>query len=289
MNKIVILLLLIIAAVLPTQAQKYQVNGKDGKIRVVEYVLNEGEWECKQQGKDIYIENGFEFEAVPPVSKDKIVMEYEGSYYHVVFPDKELKLIDAQGQENVLGFCNKLRNSWLGAIFLTEIPAEICFLFGVIALLLMIISLKFEKTPKWMRIAFASCLSFISVFEIAAFFSVGSDAYWWCNPDDVGYLKAIGTTLLFSIVAVIQIYGIKLYKFIGTVDGPAHGLFMAFCGIGAVAAVLASIGVLMNFLFAVCCLIFGIWLFSTAGKGRNKRTDQNGNTYYVDDFGVKRD
>lgn len=284
-----LLLVMMLLGNLSVLAQRYVVNGKEGKIRVVQYELVDGKWEVAKPSKDIYVENGYEFEAVPPVSSKTIVMEYEGKYYHVIWPKKELKLIDDMGKDSSLGIKNRLRNSIIGDFYFTSVPAITGFLFTVLALIIFIMGVFEKNTPYFLRMIFAICICAIALLEFGAAISLGSDAYWWCNPDDVGYLRAIPFTLLFGITIALQYYSIKMYKIVGELDGTANTIVYIVCGLGMVIATFAFISVLMNFLFMVCCALFAFWFFGKAGNTRHRTKDDRSNTIHVNDFGTKVD
>ena len=162
MKKYLLLIIMVLLGSIFAYAQRYVVNGKDGKIRVVEYHLVDGEWTNVKYAPDIYIENGYEFEAVPPVSKDKIVMEYNGKYYHVVFPEKELKLVDDMGAGEGLGFRNAMRNSFIGDWYLGSSPAKLALLLTIIALVVFIISLFKDDVIPVLRYIFVGSVSCVA-------------------------------------------------------------------------------------------------------------------------------
>ena len=224
MKKYLLLIIMALLGNIFAYAQRYVVNGKDGKIRVVEYHLVDGEWTNVKYAPDIYIENGYEFEAVPPVSKDKIVMEYNGKYYHVVFPEKELKLVDD-----------------MGAGYLGSSPAKLALLLTIIALVVFIISLFKDDVIPVLRYIFVGSVSCVALIEAGAALSVGQDAYWWVNPDDVGYLVACGTLIPYSIAVVLQIYAIKIYNAMGKFDGAANVVAYILMGAGCVLCIISAI------------------------------------------------
>lgn len=287
MKRTLLLWVILQLCALSLMAQRYVVNGKEGKIRVVQYELVDGRWEDAKPPKDIYVENGYEFEAVPPVSDDCIIMEYEGKYYHVIRPDKELEVVDDMGKDTHLGLKNKLRNSAAGAFYFSSTPALAGLVLTVLAVIVFVMGIFEDNAPRFLRLIFVTCIGGITLLELGAALVLGSDAYWWCNPDDVGYLRAIAFTLLFGITLGVQYGSLKMYKVVGRLDGTGDVLVCIVFGLGMVVATIAFIGVLMNFLFAVCCAIFTLLFFKTAGRGRNRRVDENGQTYYVNDLGIK--
>ncbi len=275
MKRFLLLLTVSLFACLIAEAQRYVVNGKDGKIRVVEYHLVSGEWKYVEGAPDIYIDNGYEFEAVAPVSKDKIVMEYNGKHYHVVNPEKELEIVDDMGSGEGLGFRNALRHSFVGRWYMTGQPAMIAGVFVLIAIVsLLILLFRNNPGPAAVR-AFPVAMSFVALIEAGAALSVGQDAYWWVNPDDVGYLMAICTLIPFSVTVALQLKAIKIYKETGKFSGAANVAVYLLLGLGCILSVIAAVQVVINFLFALFCLLFLLWL---SGQKTYSR-DSSGNIY----------
>lgn len=266
---------------LAMSAQKYVVNGKKGKIRVVEYHMVDGHWTYVKGAKDFYVPNGYEFEPVPPVAKDTIVMQYEGKFYHVVFPEKELKLVDDMGKDSQLGFRNKLANSFIGKWYASSRPAVIGLILTVCALLALVVFLFSENIPGAFRTLFVASMCGISLLELGAFLSLHSDAFWWVNPEDVGYLMAIVTLIPFSITVAMQIFAIKIYNKMGNYDGVLDLCIKIILGLGIVLSIIDAISVIMNFLFAACLLVGAGWLLS----GMSYK-DSAGNTIHTSPFGT---
>lgn len=287
-QKLVLIIAITFLGCLSAAAQRYRVNGKEGKIRVVEYELTDGKWDYVKGAHDIYVENGYEFEAVPPVSDDEIIMEYNSKYYHVIWPDKELQLIDDMGKDGHLGIKNRLRYSVMGDFYFSSVPALAGLTLTLLSFIVFLMAAFEKKTPYFMSIIYAVCICGITCLELGAAISLSSDAYWWCNPDYVGYLKAILFTLLFGLTIALQFYSLKIYKIVGELRGFGNSVVYLMCIVGMVAAAIAFIGVLKNFLFVIFCAIFTLFFFGKARSGSNRRIDGNGNTYYVDDLGVKK-
>ena len=289
MKKWLLFLLVMWLGSLSAMGQRYVVNGKEGKIRVVQYELVDGRWEDAKPPKDIYVENGYEFEAVPPVSDDEIIMEYEGKYYHVIWPDKELEVVDDMGKDAHLGLKNKLRNSVLGDFYFTSTPAIAGLVLTLLALIVFIMGVFEKSSPYFLRLLFVIFVCGIALLEFGAALTLGSDAYWWCNPDDVGYLRAVPFTLLFGVTLALQYNSLKMYKVVGRLDGAGDVMVYVVCGLGMVVATIAFIGVLKNFLFVVCCAVFLFWFFGKASNARHRTTDESGRTIHVNDFGTRVD
>ena len=140
---------------------------------------------------------------------------------------------------------------------------------------------------------FAIPLCFISLLEIGAAVSVGTDAAWWVNPEDVGYWIATPLLIPYAIVAALMVFSYKLYGVLGHIDGIGNLVISILLFIGIGLTVISAIFVVINFLFAACLLIFAGWLFkgvdvknsdgssTNFGPLGNYRTDRNGNTTHI--------
>ncbi|MDE6300820.1 MAG: hypothetical protein K2M19_03810 [Muribaculaceae bacterium] len=291
-TRIIILFSLLLCS-LAMSAQKYVVNGRKDKTRVVEYHMVDGHWTYVKGARDIYVPKGYEFEAVAPVSKDTIVMPYEGKFYRVVFPDKELKLVDDMGKDSHLGFRNKLSNTVIGKWYATGRPAVIGLILSACALLALVVALFRENVPAMFRALFVASMCGISLLEVGAFLSLHTDAFWWVNPDDVGYLVAIMTLIPFSVTVAMQVFALKVYNMMGNYEGALNAIVKIILVIGIVLSFIFAIAVIMNFLFAACLLIGAGFLFSgmsykdSAGNTIHSsalgtyKTDKYGNTTHI--------
>lgn len=255
--------------------QRYVVSNKDGKAKFVPVVKDGDKWKWEGVNNDIYVENGTEVEGfeikedrslnykgTPYVYHKSLIVEYEGKNYVVVFPDKDLKPVDENGKlTSGLGMRNYLSNTKLGDFYRTPAPGLLALLCAFISgtiLIFVIATLKDTFLTRWM---FALPLCVISLLEIGAALSVGTDAAWWVNPDDVGYWIATPLLFPYALVAVLMIFSYYFYNYVGHVDGPANKVITVLLFIGIGLTVISAIFVVINFLFAICMLLGAAWLF----------------------------
>ena len=317
MNKIFIFLLLILtcsfysfAQTQETQeTQMYMVSSKNGKTKFVPVIQEGDKWKWKGINNDIYLENGtkvkgFEikednslnYKGSPYVYNKSLIAEYEGQYYVVVFAKKDLKPIDENGElTSGLGIRNYLSNTRLGDFYRTAIPGLIALLCAFISGIIVIARIFKENVPDFMKWVYAIPLCIISLLEIGAALSSGTEAAWWVNPDDVGYWIATPLLIPYAIVAAQMVFSYKLYGFVGHLDGAANVVISALLITGIVLTVISAIFVVINFLFAACMLIFAGWLFggmnvkdsdggsTNVGPLGSYRTDRYGNTTHIRD------
>lgn len=288
------------------ETQRYVVSSKKGKAKFVPVEQEGDKWKWKGINNDIYVENGTEVEGFevkkdrslnysgsPYVYRQSLIAEYEGNYYVVVFPEKDLKPIKETGElssDSGLGIRNYLSNTVLGDFYRTPLPGLLALLCAFISGTIIIFFIFTGKDSEILSWTFTIPLCLISLLEIGAAFSVGTDAAWWVNPEDVGYLIATPLLIPYAVVAALMIFSYKLYGLVGHVNGPGNMIISILLFIGIGLTVISAIFVVINFLFAACLLIFAGWLFrgidvknsdgSTTNMGPlgNYRTDRNGNT-----------
>ncbi len=289
MKKYVILLIVILSGISNAMAdnQKFVVAHKDGKARFVQVENLDGNWQYVNNVEDLYLDNGVELEGfeidpdeslnykgTPYVCSKELLVKYDGKYYIAVNPKKSVMPVNENGETTAdLGIRNYLSNTFLGDFYRTKTPGLIGLVCAIISGIILFAGMFKDTMSLFMRWAAMLPLCIISILEIGAVFSVGADATWWVNPDDVGYWIATPLLIPYSIAAAMMILSLRLYKFVGKVNGHGNSFITIMLLIGTVLTVISAIYVVINFVFAVCCLIFGGWLF----KGMSY-TDYNGNT-----------
>lgn len=304
MKKFLVVIMVLVTCISGAFAenQRYVVSHKNGKARFVPVEPSGENWKYVKPISDIYLENGVEVEGfkvepdrslnysgTPYVARTAFIVVHEGKYYVDPFPEKDLKPIDENGKlTSDLGVRNYLSNTVVGDFYLTKIPGLIALVCAILSGIFLYCSISKEVVPMFLRWASMVPLCIISLLEIGAAFSLGTEAAWWVNPDEVGYWIATPLLIPYSLVAVLMIFSYKLYKSVGRVDGIANIIISTLLIIGIVLTVISAIFVVINFVYAACCLIFGAWLF----RG-NDHKDANGNiinsgplgTYKTDRYG----
>lgn len=289
------------------ETQRYVVAGKKGNTKFVPVEPEGDKWKYVNNKEDFYPENGLEFDGFkvekdrslnykgsPYMYHDGIIAEYEGKYYWAVFWEKDLKPVNEKGEvTSGLGVRNYLSNTFLGDFYRTKTPGLIALICAFISGIFAILSIFKDRVPAFYRWAYAIPMCIISLLEIGAAFSLGTDAAWWVNPDDVGYWIATPLLIPYAIIAAMMIFSYKLYGFVGNVDGLANTIITILLIIGIVLTVISAIFVVVNFLFAACVLVFAGWMFSgishddkdggstNFGPLGTYKTDRYGNTKHT--------
>lgn len=289
------------------ETQRYVVANKDGKAKFVPVVKEGDKWKWEGVNNDIYVENGTEVEGfeikedrslnykgTPYVYNKSLIAEYNGKYYVVVFPNKDLKPVDENGNlTSGLGYRNYLSNTKLGDFYRTEAPGLLALLCAFISGTILIFRMATLKDTFLMRWMYALPLCVISLIEIGAALSVGTDATWWVNPDDVGYWIATPLLFPYALVALLMIFSYYFYNYMGHVEGAANSVITVLLFIGIGLTVISAIFVIINFLFSICMLVAVAYLFrgmdvknadgsvTNIGPLGTYRTDRNGKTTHI--------
>lgn len=290
-----------------TETKRYVVASKKGNTKFIPLERDGDKWKYVENVADFYPENGVEFEGfevkedrtlnyvhTPYMWQGGLIAVYEGNYYKVPFSEKDLKPVDENGNlTSGLGIRNYLSNTFLGDFYRTKIPGLIALLCAFISGIFAILSIFKERVPVFYRWAYALPLCVISLLEIGAAFSLGTDAAWWVNPDDVGYWIATPLLIPYAIVAAQMVFSYKLYGIVGHLEGLADVVITVLLIIGIILTVISAIFVVINFLFAAFMLIGAGWMFKGVsykdaagntihtGPTGSYKTDKYGNTTHI--------
>lgn len=277
------------------EVKSYVVSNKKGKARFVPVEKDGDNWKWVKSGKDLYLENGVEltgfeiprndalnYKGSNAVYRGGLVVSYEGKYYIVPFPEKDIIPVDEKGElTSDLGVRNYLSNTKLGDFYRTWTPGLIALGCAIFSAIFLFIGIFRDKVPMFIRWCFVTPLCIISLLEIGAACSLGTDAAWWVNPEDVGYWVATPVLIPYSLVAVMMVFSYKLYGIVGKVEGVANIVVSAFLIIGTILTVISAIFVVIDFILAVCILLGAGWMF----KGIDSK-DFSGNTINSGPFGT---
>ncbi|MDE5785321.1 MAG: hypothetical protein K2H98_02200 [Duncaniella sp.] len=284
MKKLLLFLTFIFAciSVVNAENQRYVVSNKAGKARFTQVEETDGKWQYVKYAQDIYLENGFEFEGFEVTNHNfmskrdpGLLFQYDGKYYKVINPEKDIKPVDENGETTSgLGIRNYLSNTALGDFYRTKTPGLVALLCIFLSAIFLISSFSKENVSMFIRWGYALPVCVISILEIGAAFSLGTDAAWWVNPDDVGYWIATPLLIPYAIVAAYMIFSYKLYGFVGEVNGLSNIVISVLLVIGIILTVISAIFVVINFLFAAFVLIFAGWMF----KGIDVKDNDGGTT-----------
>lgn len=239
-------------------ADRYVIDTKKKQVMLEEMTFNGEKWQHCDNNSSIVVENGFEFETVAEPSDKYFVLEKDGKNYKVWTED--IKRVTSGGEAVRINHTTFFGSTFLIDWYMSSTPGLIGLCCGLLAAFVFFIGIFRENPPAFCGWIFGGAMSLVAVLEIIGFFCVGSDTYWWVNPDEVGYIIAIIMLLPFCITVVMQIVAFKLYKLFPIGSAVPNTVFKVLMGIGCVIAVIASIQVIMNFIFAAFCLGFLLYL-----------------------------
>ncbi len=111
-----------------------------------------------------------------------------------------------EGTVDVLGADRDMSNhKWAAKFFATFTP----YLF-VILLLLVAIIIPSLKRPALYVLPAAMLL--VSAIEMAAWLVMGSNTFWWCDPDRYGFFGSLLRVVPFVVLVACQLFSVLLYK-----------------------------------------------------------------------------
>lgn len=296
MRKLIGLLLLITYCIGFCNAQRFIVDSRKGSEKFAMVQKSDGEWKNVVPLKQIVLPNGYEFESING-DDYPLVFEYEGKLYaatkYHTSNVKTVKLLDSQGK-NVEDIKKYRGNSIFGKFYFSTDAGYIALACGGISFLFLIISLQIwlrrEKgCPAFFRWAFGLPLTVIAIIELVALLTVGREAYWWVNPDAVGYFLALFWLLPYSIIVLMQCGAIWIYRFLIPEDKDNSifdNVLIVIMGIGLVVAVIGFIQVVLEFVMAVAYLI--LLCFLAAPISGMVYKDRQGNKFVETGLGRQR-
>lgn len=221
MRKLIIIFLLITSYIGSCSAQRFIVDSRKGSEKFAMVQKVDEEWKNVEPLNQIVLPNGYEFESING-DNYPLVFEYEGNLYaatkYHTSNVKTVKLLDSKGK-NVEDIKKYRGNSIFGKFYFSTDAGYIALACGGISFLFLIISLQIwlhrdKGCPPFFRWAFGLPLTIVALIELVALFTVGKEAYWWVNPDTVGYLSALFWLFPYSIVVLMQCGAIWIYRFL---------------------------------------------------------------------------
>lgn len=140
--------------------------------------------------------------------------EYGMSGWYLLMSDE-----NPEGTEDILGDTrSRVNHSLLGKFFATMTPYWIVAILLVISMAFTWLGLKNEKIREIALIEVPSSLLAVSVIEAMAYWTLGTTAFWWCDPDKFGFFGALFRVIPFILFVAFQLYSIKLYMHLLTND-----------------------------------------------------------------------
>lgn len=109
-------------------------------------------------------------------------------------------------------------NRGLKKFFATFTPYAIIAILFVVAIVILFLGLKVTLLRKPALYVVPVCLLIASLMEILAYWLVGTDAFWWCNPDKYGFFGSLFRVIPFVAFVAFQLFSIKLYMRLLTND-----------------------------------------------------------------------
>ena len=296
MKKLIVLFVLITSCVCLCSAQRFIVDSRKGSEKFAMVKKTDGEWKNVEPLKQVVLPTGYEFESING-DDYPLVFEYEGHTYaatkYHTSNVKTVKLLDSQGKD-VKDIKKYKGNTVFGKFYFSTKAGYLALACGGLAFLFMVISMliwvnREKGCPAFFRWAFAVPLAAVGLIELIALFTVGKEAYWWVNPDSVGYFLAIFWLFPYSIIVLMQCGAIWIYRFLIPEDKEnsiLDNILLVIMGIGMVVAVIGFIQVILEFVVAVFYMIFLCFLAAPVSGAVYK--DREGRKYVQTGLGKQR-
>lgn len=110
------------------------------------------------------------------------------------------------------------KNRGLKKFFATFTPYAIISVLFIVAIAFLFLGLKVGSLRRPTLYVVPACLLIASVMEILAYWTLGTTAFWWCNPDRYGFWGSLFRVIPFIAFVAFQLYSIKLYMHLLTND-----------------------------------------------------------------------
>lgn len=110
------------------------------------------------------------------------------------------------------------KHSWASKYFGSMTPYLIIAALFVLAMGFMLLGFKSDAFRIPALIIVPICILLASLFEIWAYWVLGSNAFWWCDYDRYGFWGSLLRVLPFIIFVAFQLFSIKLYMTLITDD-----------------------------------------------------------------------
>lgn len=246
-------------------------------------------------GKEILIPNGEEVRLVATAENGDAVVYYKGKSYAASPHDLRFGK-NAEGVENTIqDKLEQRRHSFIGHAFYTSFPYILAFIILVLTGFCMLLVNKFVKREPWttrLLVAVPCGLLLASLLEAWAFFTIGGDIGWWCDPDRLGFGRSLAMAAPLAIAFSIQVLvGLAYKRYVERVADAEiswritralgkrlAALFIFFSVIYAISLVVAvvvtiaiALKIILTVLAYLAVIAVAIYLLALAGGSKRRK------------------
>lgn len=177
-------------------------------------------WQPAEPYKEVMFPKGMEIESCGPAHSSYIAFEHEGKHYVVFKPSVKFSENNPEGTVNPLSEEQIMRHGKTGHFYATYAPAVMVVLLLILVLLSYGLTLVSKKLAPIALVVMSLSLLLVTVFEVVGLWTLGSDAFWWCDSDKFGFFGALFRLIPFAMVVALQFYSIKLFERVLFIDSP---------------------------------------------------------------------
>ena len=119
-----------------------------------------------------------------------------------------------EGTVDVLGADRDMSNhKWAAKFFATFTPYLFVILLLLVAIIIGVLPLKLCPSLKRPALyVLPAAMLLVSAIEMAAWLVMGSNTFWWCDPDRYGFFGSLLRVVPFVVLVACQLFSVLLYK-----------------------------------------------------------------------------
>ena len=104
-------------------------------------------------------------------------------------------------------------HKWAAKFFATFTPYLFVILLLLVAIIIGVLPLKLCPSLKRPALyVLPAAMLLVSAIEMAAWLVMGSDTFWWCDPDRYGFFGSLLRVVPFVVLVACQLFSVLLYK-----------------------------------------------------------------------------
>lgn len=223
-------------------AQKYDVDPLFAdSVKCDAVVLKDTAWHADFDKAGIVLRSGDTVDSCGvSAAMHYVVFNRDGRMYRISKSELRFSDENPDGMVNPLSDELQRRHSAAGHFFATMTPSWI-----VVGLLLLVVAMyflarSFSESRQFRLFALTlipAAMLGVVILELAAYYFLGSNAFWWCDYDRYGFFGSLLRVIPFGAVVALQVFSIKLYEGMLFADEPEYSdkhisVWPAMLGIG---------------------------------------------------------
>lgn len=219
--KFLLTICLILGALSSASAQKFLLDPLfEDSVKCIVAAKPDTVWQPADPYKEVMFPKGMEIESCGPAHGSYIAFEHEGKHYVVFKPSVKFSENNPEGTVNPLPEKQISRHGKTGHFYATYTPSVMVVLLLILVLLSYGLTLVSKKLAPIALVVMSLSLLLVAVFEVVGLWTLGSDAFWWCDSDKFGFFGALFRLIPFAMVVALQLYSIMLFERVLFINSP---------------------------------------------------------------------